>query len=51
MRIPNDPITCDFSPWSDLNPGKAPPAKVSLIVAAVVLGAFAAFFGVVHYWR
>ncbi|WP_435011277.1 hypothetical protein P12x_002584 [Tundrisphaera lichenicola] len=50
-RSNSDPITSDFSPWSPLDPGKSPPARAALIIAAVIISAFAIFFGVVHRWR
>jgi hypothetical protein len=44
-----EPITSDFSPGSQLEPGKPPSAKVAMVTASIVLTALVVFFGVVHY--
>ena len=46
-----EPITCDFSPWSMLEPDSRSSVKVFFASAAIVITALVAFFGVVHYWR
>lgn len=48
---PSEPITCDFSPWSMLDPGEQPTTRAALVIAAIILAGFGAFLGLVHFWR